>query len=249
MAPPPRLLLVAEDAIARAGLRALAERAGLSVAGDTAPDELQPSDLDAADAIAWDPGVAGTFDSLRRAAARVPVLALPWSLEQAREALGAGARGVVSRERLDELLAPAVQAAVLGLLVVDDAFGDALVRPPTAGEPLVEPLTPRETEVLQLLAEGLTNRRLGERLGISEHTAKFHVNAILGQARRAHPRRSHRPGRAPRPPAPVARRFGQGRTCPIGQRAPRRAADARRASAALASGQRSATDGRREGNP
>jgi DNA-binding CsgD family transcriptional regulator len=35
--------------------------------------------------------------------------------------------------------------------------------------------------VVQLLAEGLTNRRIGERLGISEHTAKFHVNSILGK--------------------------------------------------------------------
>jgi len=181
VASPPRLLLVAEDAIARAGLRALAERSGLSVAGDVAPDDLQPSDVEAADAIAWDAGMSGTFDALRRAAARVPVLALPWSPEQAREALGAGARGVLSRERLDEQLLPAVQAAVLGLLVVDDSFGEALLRPLPAADALVEPLTPRETEVLQLLAEGLTNRRLGERLGISEHTAKFHVNAILGK--------------------------------------------------------------------
>jgi DNA-binding NarL/FixJ family response regulator len=172
---------VAEDAIARAGLRALAERSGLSVAGDVAPDDLQASDVEAADAIAWDAGTSGTFDSLRRAAARVPVLALPWSPEQAREALGAGARGVLSRERLEEQLLPAVQAVALGLLVVDDSFGEALLRPLPAADALVEPLTARETEVLQLLAEGLTNRRLGERLGISEHTAKFHVNAILGK--------------------------------------------------------------------
>ena len=45
----------------------------------------------------------------------------------------------------------------------------------------MEPLTPREREVLGLLAEGLTNRAIAERLGISEHTAKFHVNAILGK--------------------------------------------------------------------
>jgi DNA-binding NarL/FixJ family response regulator len=181
VATPLRLLLVAEDAIARAGLRALAERSGLSVAGDVAPSDLQPSDVEAADAIAWDAGTSGTFDSLRGVAARLPVLALPWNVEQAREALAAGARGVLSRERLDEQLLPAVQAAVLGLLVVDDSFGEALVRPLPAADALVEALTPRETEVLQLLAEGLTNRRLGERLGISEHTAKFHVNAILGK--------------------------------------------------------------------
>lgn len=40
-------------------------------------------------------------------------------------------------------------------------------------------LTPREVETLGLLAEGLTNRSIAERLGISAHTAKFHVNGVL----------------------------------------------------------------------
>ena len=44
-----------------------------------------------------------------------------------------------------------------------------------------EPLTPREREVLELLAHGLSNRQIAERLGISEHTAKFHVAAISGK--------------------------------------------------------------------
>jgi DNA-binding NarL/FixJ family response regulator len=172
---------VAEDAIARAGLRALAERSGLNVTDDVAPDEVQPSHLEAADAVAWDGGASGALDALRATAARVPVLALPWSAEQAREAIAAGARGVLSRARLEEQLLPSVQAVALGLLVLDDSFADVLVRPPSATDALVEPLTPRESEVLQLVAEGLTNRRIGERLGISEHTAKFHVNAILGK--------------------------------------------------------------------
>ena len=46
---------------------------------------------------------------------------------------------------------------------------------------LVEELTPRETEVLQLLADGLTNKAIAQRLGISDHTVKFHVNAVLGK--------------------------------------------------------------------
>ncbi len=181
MASPPRLLLVAEDVIARAGLRAVAERAGLDVVGDVAPEDLEPPLLEAADALLWDAGAAGTLDGLREAAARSIVLALPWNAEQAREALAAGAQGVLSRERLEEQLLAAVQAVALGLRVVDDAFDEAVIRPRVASEPLVEPLTHRETEVLQLLAQGLTNRRIGERLGISEHTAKFHVNAILGK--------------------------------------------------------------------
>ena len=44
-----------------------------------------------------------------------------------------------------------------------------------------EHLTPREQEVLQLLAQGLSNKLIAARLGISDHTVKFHVNAILGK--------------------------------------------------------------------
>jgi DNA-binding NarL/FixJ family response regulator len=43
------------------------------------------------------------------------------------------------------------------------------------------PLTPREVEVLRLLADGLANKEIAGRLGISDHTAKFHVAAILGK--------------------------------------------------------------------
>lgn len=46
---------------------------------------------------------------------------------------------------------------------------------------LVEPLTPREHEALVLLADGLRNREIATRLGISEHTVKFHLAAIFGK--------------------------------------------------------------------
>jgi two-component system, NarL family, nitrate/nitrite response regulator NarL len=46
---------------------------------------------------------------------------------------------------------------------------------------LLDPLTPRELEVLRLLSEGLSNKLIAARLGVSEHTAKFHLNAILGK--------------------------------------------------------------------
>ena len=46
---------------------------------------------------------------------------------------------------------------------------------------LLEPLTPRELEVVELLAEGLSNQAIASRLGISEHTVKFHVSSICGK--------------------------------------------------------------------
>ncbi len=67
-------------------------------------------------------------------------------------------------------------------MTLDESFAGALLRPqPPLPDPLVEPLTPREIEVLQLLAGGLANKEIGSRLGISESTAKFHVNSILGK--------------------------------------------------------------------
>lgn len=49
--------------------------------------------------------------------------------------------------------------------------------------PVDETLTPRERQVLELLVEGLSNRRIGSALGISEHTVKFHVASIYGKLR------------------------------------------------------------------
>lgn len=46
---------------------------------------------------------------------------------------------------------------------------------------LVEPLTPREIEVLELVAQGLPNKRIAERLGISDQTVKFHVASVAGK--------------------------------------------------------------------
>ena len=66
--------------------------------------------------------------------------------------------------------------------VVIDA-SDATLVPLRADEShdLIEPLTSREHDVLEQMAGGLSNRQIADVLGISEHTVKFHVSAILGK--------------------------------------------------------------------
>jgi DNA-binding NarL/FixJ family response regulator len=76
-------------------------------------------------------------------------------------------------------MAAALAAAARGLAVLDPAVADGFIRPPEDAP--AEGLTAREGEVLALLAEGLSNKAIAARLGISEHTAKFHVNAILAK--------------------------------------------------------------------
>ena len=179
---PLRLIIVGRDPLARAGLRAVAESTGSQVVGDVSPEEVEAFAGEEADAAAWDIGTRGSIDGLPALSARLPTVAVLWAEEQAGEALAAGARAVLLRDRLEDRLLPAVTAAVAGLVTLDEGVADSVLRPrPTPAQSLVEPLTARELEVVQLLAEGLTNRRIGERLGISEHTAKFHVNSILGK--------------------------------------------------------------------
>jgi DNA-binding NarL/FixJ family response regulator len=100
--------------------------------------------------------------------------------------LQSGVRGVLLRDSHPEEIADALAAAHSGLAVLSPEILDALA--PTAGEshgdeetPIGEPLTPREIEVLALLADGFANREIARRMHISEHTVKFHVSSILGK--------------------------------------------------------------------
>ncbi len=177
------VLVVSADPLSRAGLAAvLAGRADLAVVGQAAPDGLLRSAIEAAapGAAVWDLGDASALDRLREAAdGGLPVLALVDAPDGAREALSAGACGALPRDASADRLAAALRAVAAGLIVVDGRSAAELLRPAPAVP--AEGLTPRELEVLSLLAEGLSNKAIAERLGISDHTAKFHVNAILGK--------------------------------------------------------------------
>lgn len=101
------------------------------------------------------------------------------------EALRTGVRAVLPSDIAPEQLVAALEAAAAGLIVVHPAEVD-LMFPVTESASrqlteLAEPLTPRESEVLQMLASGLANKTIAARLKISEHTVKFHVASILGK--------------------------------------------------------------------
>ncbi|ABS25124.1 response regulator transcription factor [Anaeromyxobacter sp. Fw109-5] len=179
---PLRVLLVGDDPLARAGLAALlANRAELTLAGEADPEEASASvAATGPDVVLWDLGVAGGTPEAPAGAESVPILALASDEPHAAEALRSGARGVLLRGAAPDALAAAVVAVARGLAVLEAPLAGEWLRPPDA--PLAaEGLTRREREVLALLAEGLANKAIAARLGISEHTAKFHVNAILGK--------------------------------------------------------------------
>jgi DNA-binding NarL/FixJ family response regulator len=174
------VLIVAENPLARMGLAALlAGQSALEVVGQTSGSDLQ-DELETLepDVIVWDWG----WDEAPRLPGSVPVVALLKEADQAGEAWAAGARGLLLGSTEPDALAAAVNAAAQGLAVMEPGLARATAQPETDGaEADIEPLTPREREVLQLLAEGLPNKTIAARLTITDHTVKFHVNAIMGK--------------------------------------------------------------------
>jgi two-component system, NarL family, nitrate/nitrite response regulator NarL len=86
------------------------------------------------------------------------------------------------RDKVGPGIHAALAAVRTGLTVMDAALAESLVPPqqprPTPGKGRGE-LTERERQVVQLLSEGLSNKLIADRLGISDHTAKFHVNGVM----------------------------------------------------------------------
>jgi DNA-binding NarL/FixJ family response regulator len=100
-----------------------------------------------------------------------------------RAALRAGVRGILPPDCTATELTATLVAAAAGLTALRSADAEILLGA-AAGQPQIASVTDsllsrRETEVLRLLADGLANKEIGYRLGISEHTVKFHVNSIL----------------------------------------------------------------------
>lgn len=187
-----RLLIVAPDPLARAGLSTLlADQPGTILIGQTNSTDTLPDELDTyrPDIIIWDMGwepedhlalladVIGDEDEVSPA-----VITLLPDEEQAAAVWSAGVRAILLRETTAEQLLAAITAVGQGLTILtNDLSRQLLSAPPSPDLDPSEELTSREQEVLQLVAEGLTNRAIAQELSISEHTVKFHINTIMGK--------------------------------------------------------------------
>lgn len=184
-----RVLVAAADPLARAGLSALiADQPGCAVVGQSEGGDLAADvELYRPDVIVWDAGWedSGEQDALRAALESIgevgPPLAALVSRDSASAIWAAGARGLLRRDVGMEQLAAALDALARGLAVIDPALAGEVnvISPSIHPEQAAHALTPRELEVLQLMAEGLPNKAIALRLGISEHTVKFHVNGLM----------------------------------------------------------------------
>ncbi len=113
------------------------------------------------------------------------VLFLTDDVDEVRPLLNSNVRawGVLSAEATEDELVAAILAAGEGLWVGAPSLIGELMRFPRIGDStsedsLIEPLTVREKEVLQLMAQGLANKQIALSLSISEHTVKFHLSSL-----------------------------------------------------------------------
>jgi NarL family two-component system response regulator YdfI len=188
-----RVLIVAAAARARRALESLLHTQGFEVVGsfaifEDAADAFAEKDFDAVVIDAGEPAVEELFESLQATgiARDTPViLLLPEASSSAvSQALRLGVRGILLALPEPRQLSATIEAVVRDLVVLGSE-SSAPMRPATGrstlADELTEPLTPREREVLRLLASGLGNKEIAAKLKISEHTAKFHVASILGK--------------------------------------------------------------------
>jgi two-component system, NarL family, response regulator YdfI len=148
---------------------------------DTTRPDVVLADVGSEAASTWLRGLAGT-----RQLPAIVILA-----DHARDALAgrtlrSGARAVLPRHASTEEIAAAIEAVAAGLVVLHPDTIDA-VAPMASGRNHSrtsidhQPLTPREIEVLAMMAEGLGNKTIAARLAISEHTVKFHIASIFAK--------------------------------------------------------------------
>jgi len=181
-----RILVAAETAVVRAGLEAvIAQAPSFSLTGSVDPAalaerirELQP------DVVLFEHRGA-IEDSIESLLASGPIFVLLTDREDTAVILASphsGLRAVLPLDAATNEILAAISAVHAGLAVLHpDLLGSlsiAVAAPATS--PAVDAsLTPREIEVLRMLAEGLANKNIAWKLGISEHTVKFHITSIF----------------------------------------------------------------------
>ena len=102
------------------------------------------------------------------------------------QAIRSGADGYILKDIEPELLIEEIKRCATGRQIISDSIRDIVKqaiqsRTPEGRNPAISELTDRELDVLQLVAEGLTNRAIGERLSIAEGTVKVHVKRMLAK--------------------------------------------------------------------
>jgi two-component system, NarL family, response regulator YdfI len=189
-----RVMVAATSAVRRGGLEAMVrENSSFKLVGSAAGlaglaervQELQ-AEVVLVDLPQADSQFASRAAALQQAGAAVVVLIDEPDANWTSRALRAEVRALLAREASREEIHSAIQAASNGMVLLDPEIAKDLLagNRQSGADPTLETfeeLTPREIEVLRMMAEGLGNKEIAARLGISDHTVKFHISSILAK--------------------------------------------------------------------
>lgn len=183
------VVIVDDHALLREGTRQILERAGgFTLVGEAADGgeamalvaEHQP-DVTLLDVRL--PGMNGVEVARRLAevspTTRVVILSAFDEIDYVQAALAAGVAGYLLKTTPGDELVGAIRAAYSGVVVLDPRLSSFLVRHPDDGRSGVGALTSREREVVRLVAQGLPNKAIAGRLGISPRTVEGHLNHVF----------------------------------------------------------------------
>lgn len=189
-----RVLIIDDHALFRVGLKGLLEQRNIEIVGVAADgaEGIELAKTSNPDIILLDlrmPGMGGleVLKKIREESQSTPVVMLTTSNEEADliKSLRSGAQGYLLKDMEPDELVGALRDIEKGKSVVAQDLTDALARM-VQGETTIEDdegpfstLTPREHEILCLLADGQSNKLIARNLGISDGTVKLHVKAIL----------------------------------------------------------------------
>lgn len=189
-----RVLIIDDHALFRVGLQGLLEQRDIEVADAVASGaegiqrvaELEP-DIVLLDLRMPDMGGLEVLQKLRENQTKIPVVMLTTSNEETDliKSLRSGAQGYLLKDMEPDELVSALRDIENGKNVVAQDLTDALARMVQGDTKVADEegpfseLTPREMEILCLLAEGQSNKLIARNLGISDGTVKLHVKAIL----------------------------------------------------------------------
>jgi DNA-binding NarL/FixJ family response regulator len=181
-----RVLIAANSAVVRAGLEAIVRSSDLTelVRAVSAEELWSGISEGAADVLLLESPHIDEDRIAALAEIAIPGVVLTEILDPALvvSCFRSGVRSLLSTDAGSGEITAAILSAAAGLITVQPSTLDLIsVDPRPAPSELAEPLSRRELEVLAMLAEGLSNKVIAHRLGISEHTVKFHVTSILGK--------------------------------------------------------------------
>ena len=182
---PLQVLIIAGIPALRAGLGALLSQDEGIVTLDASPDPSgETGDDDLPDVIVADAGSLSdaALDALADRYPETPLVTIGGSPSLASSGMLSTPGAFLPADIDGAALSAAVRAVSQGLTVISPGlFAGAEFHVASEATAVDDPLTPREREVLELVAEGLPNKAIARELGISEHTAKFHVGSLLGK--------------------------------------------------------------------